>query len=235
MVAVTGSKFLTGPIFSGALFVPPAMARRLRGRLLSPALRPYSARADWPAGWVAGRALTDAANDGLLLRWEAALAELRGFRALGEDQIEAFTTRFAEAIQTRLSDDPLFEPLAVRRLDRAAIGAGEGWDATATIFPFLVRDQPRASAPFLSMTATENVYRVLDGRWGRRRIARPAWPAGGLRRTRRRADQRAAAVQQRPRDRARRGRPGRSDPTRPERSRPGRTRDRPPGPGGPDL
>ena len=161
MVAVTGSKFLTGPIFSGALFVPPAAARRLRGRLLRPALKPYSARADWPEGWVAGKALNDAANDGLLLRWEAALAELRAFRALPLAKVEAFTLRFAEAVQARLAEDPLFEPLAVRALDRAAIGAPDGWDRIPTIFPFLLRQQPRPSAPFLSVAATENVYRCL--------------------------------------------------------------------------
>jgi len=161
MVAVTGSKFLTGPIFSGALFVPPATAERLRGRLLRPALKPYSARADWPETWFAGRALDDTANEGLLLRWEAALEEFRAFRALPEAAVEAFVVRFAEAAQARLSQDPLFEPLPVRALDREAIGASAGWDATPTIFPFLLRERPSANAPFLSVTATENVYRSL--------------------------------------------------------------------------
>ena len=162
MVAVTGSKFLTGPVFSGALFVPPATAKRLRGRLLRPALKPYSARADWPEGWVAGRALNEASNDGLLLRWEAALAEFRAFRALPRAEVERFTARFAEAVHARLAQDPLFEPLAVRPLDRAAIGASGGWDLTATIFPFLLREHPRPGASFLSVAATENVYRALN-------------------------------------------------------------------------
>ena len=161
MVAVTGSKFLTGPVFSGALFVPPATAKRLRGRLLRPALKPYSARADWPEGWVAGRALNEASNDGLLLRWEAALAEFRAFRALPEAEVARFTTRFAEAVQARLAGDPLFEPLAVRPLNRAAIGATGGWDQTPTIFPFLLREHPRPGASFLSVAATECVYRAL--------------------------------------------------------------------------
>jgi len=161
MVAVTGSKFLTGPVFSGALFVPPATARRLRGRLLRPALKPYSARADWPRDWVAGKGLNDAANDGLLLRWEAALAELRAFRALPDAAIAAFTARFAEAVQARLAEDPLFEPVAIRPLDRGAIGAADGWDRTPTIFPFLLRERASAAAPFLSVNATESVYRAL--------------------------------------------------------------------------
>ena len=144
MVAVTGSKFLTGPIFSGALFVPPQTAKRLRGRLLRPALKPYSARADWPETWLAGRALNDVANDGLLLRWEAALAELRAFRALPEADVGKFTARFADAVQSRLVDDPLFEPLPTRPLDRGAIGAARRLGPDADHLPL---PAARAAAP----------------------------------------------------------------------------------------
>jgi hypothetical protein len=161
MVAVTGSKFLTGPVFSGALFVPAAVALRLSGRLPRPALRAYSARADWPETWVAGKALNEAANEGLLLRWEAALAELRAFRAVPEIEVERFVTSFAKAVQTRLAEDPMFEPLAARPLDRAAIGAAGGWDQAATIFPFLLRDPSRVGGPLLSVAAVEAVYRCL--------------------------------------------------------------------------
>jgi hypothetical protein len=49
----------------------------------------------------------------------------------------------------------------VRRLDRGAIGAGEGWDQTPTIFPFLLRNGPRESASFLSVADTEKVFRNL--------------------------------------------------------------------------
>jgi hypothetical protein len=161
MVAVTGSKFLTGPVFSGALFVPPAAAERLGGRLLRPTLRPYSARADWPRAWIAGRGLAEAANEGLLLRWEAALAELRAFRALPEADVEAFTADFASAVRTRLAEDAMFEPLPVQALDRRAIGASGGWDEIPTIFPFLVRERPSQHAAFLSVADAQNVFRNL--------------------------------------------------------------------------
>jgi hypothetical protein len=160
MVAMTGSKFLTGPVFCGALFVPPATAKRMRGRLLTPALRAYSARAEWPHGWVAGAALNEVANEGLLLRWEAALAELRAFRALADADVEQFVQAFASAIQARLSGDPRFEPLPTRPIDRSAIGAGQGWDRLPTIFPFLLRQTAGAC---LSAAATESVYRSVMG------------------------------------------------------------------------
>ena len=108
---------------------------------------------------MAGAALSETANLGLLLRWEAALAELRAFRALDEGAVDRFVAAFAEAVQSRLADDPRFEPLAIRPLNRAAIGASGGWDQTPTIFPFLLRD--RAGGACLSTSATESVYRSV--------------------------------------------------------------------------
>jgi len=161
MVAVTGSKFLAGPTFSAALLVPQGPAERLRGRLVRPGLRAYSARAEWPAGWAAHAAMSDAANYGLLLRWEAALTELAAFRALPEADVEAFSRRFAEAVEARLADHPALDPLAGRAPDRAAIGAGKGWDAAPTIFPFLLKHTDGPHDGYLSLAATQDVYRNL--------------------------------------------------------------------------
>ncbi len=158
MVAVTGSKFLTGPTFCGALFVPEPVGGRLNSRLLPQGLRAYSARADWPAAWVAGAGMTEAANFGLLLRWEAAMAELRAFRALPMGDVKAFMDAFAAAIHSRLVDDPAFVPLPGRRLNRTAIGAAGAWDRAASIFPFLLREPGRR---YLSLSETEAVYRAL--------------------------------------------------------------------------
>jgi hypothetical protein len=172
MVAVTGSKFLTGPTFSGALFVPEAVGERLKSRLLPPGLRAYSARADWPADWVAGAAMTDAANFGLLLRWEAALAELSAFRALPQAEVEAFVRSFARVVRQRIANDPVLEALPTRRLDRGAIGAFTGWDRTASVFPFLLRHTGAGRSGYLSLAETEAVYRSLAGA-GRARLGQP--------------------------------------------------------------
>jgi len=179
MVAVTGSKFLAGPSFSGALFAPHQVSERLRGRRISPGLRAYSTRGEWPPGWTAGQTMTEAANIGLLLRWEAALAELAAFRALPAADLTRFATRFADVIQARLADEPLFEPLEIRPLDRAAFGGGDGWDLTTTIFPFLLRHTPSGRGGYLSLAATQDVYRGLcagDGAGGaglRARLGQP--------------------------------------------------------------
>ena len=171
LVAVTGSKFLGGPTFSGALLVPDQVAERLRARLPRAGLRPYSARAEWPQSWVAGAALTNAVNYGLLLRWEAAMSDLRAFRACPEGAVQTAARAFAEAVQARLGRDRRFEPLETRPLDRSALGVGEAWDDVPTVFPFMLRhDGVRHGGP-LSLAAHQDVYRGLLSR--RVRLGQP--------------------------------------------------------------
>ena len=158
MVALTGSKFLTGPTFSGALLVPRVLARRLQRQSLPPALGAYSAQAEWPRGWTAARSLPDAVNHGLLLRWEAALDELRAFRSIPDRDTAAFLHRFAEAVSARLREDPAFEPLPVPALDRRPLVESGHWDEIPTIFPFLLRGADRR---LLSREAMARVYAGL--------------------------------------------------------------------------
>ena len=158
MVAVTGSKFLTGPTFSGALFVPAPLAARFASRILPPGLAAYSARADWPAGWLAAAQLPNAANLGLLLRWEAALAELRAFRALPQMKLRASCApsraSFASASPT-IRRSSLSRPGGSTAAPSAPF---TGWDRTQTIFPFRVM---RPGGGGLTADQTAALYRSL--------------------------------------------------------------------------
>ncbi|HKF70405.1 MAG TPA: hypothetical protein VKB68_01545 [Stellaceae bacterium] len=158
MVALTGSKFLTGPTFSGALLMPRTLARKLRRQPLPSALGAYSARAEWPRGWTAARSLPDAANYGLLLRCEAALDELRAFRGIPDHYTAAFLARFAGAVASRLAADPAFEPLPVPALDRRPLVDAGGWDEIPTIFPFLLRGADRRP---LGREETARIYMAM--------------------------------------------------------------------------
>lgn len=163
MVALTGSKFMTGPTFSGALLIPESVGRRLRHRPVPTALRAYSARADWPRGWEAARRLDQGANFGLLLRWEAALEELRAFRSVPEAEITRFLRTFARAVRERLRRDPGFDPLPVPEFDRRPLIEATGWDDVQTIFPFLLfHPQTRAGRRPLSREETVRVYQLLQ-------------------------------------------------------------------------
>ncbi|HXB97780.1 MAG TPA: hypothetical protein VNZ54_06975 [bacterium] len=165
-VAITGSKFATGPAFCGALVLPPALAQAWQGRRLPPSLAAYSARADWPEGWAARHSLDADASLGLLLRWEAALAELKAFQALPEGALRAFLLDFAAAVQARLGRSPALEPLPAPALARG-FGLDQGWDAATTIFPFLLR----GSHGYLGVDEVEGVYQTLMASHGQ--VGRP--------------------------------------------------------------
>jgi hypothetical protein len=163
MIAITGSKFVTGPAFSGALFIPRAMSLRLRARPLPSGLRDYCSRADWPQAWAAGQGLPCVDNFGLLLRWEAALQELRALRAVPDSQIAQFLESFAAAIRERLRRDDAFEPLEVPALERSGLLDLPSWDRTQTIFPFLLRRAaPGIGHSYLDREQTTRIYRQLQ-------------------------------------------------------------------------
>jgi hypothetical protein len=162
IVAITGSKFITGPTFCGALLVPAGAARRLRTRTLPAALKSYSARADWPRNWAARDSLRHVPNDGLLLRWEAALTEMRAFRQLCDSAITNFLESFAKAITGRLERDPLFEGLPTPALDRGPIASAKSWDRLPTIFSFLLRRPASSGKPaWLNQSETKKVHELL--------------------------------------------------------------------------
>ncbi len=161
LVAVTGSKFLTGPAFSGALLVPSQMSQTLARRVLPARLRAWTARAEWPQGWTARAQLQPAVNLGLLLRWEAALAELRRFRALPEPSVRAFVGQFAKTADAAVAAHPAFDALEGRPLERGP-GVGGDWDDLATIFPFRLRRlEPYGAFPWLSLEETAQVHRLV--------------------------------------------------------------------------
>lgn len=134
MVALTGSKFFTGPSFSAALLLPEKFDQLASGEV----------------------------NLGLLLRWEAALVEWRRFCALPQDEVVRCLLLFAEAVRHRLANDSCFEPLAAPGLDRRPLTESSGWDCIQTIFPFLLHcvDLSGKKNP-LDRERVQQVYRRL--------------------------------------------------------------------------
>ncbi|MBV8635184.1 MAG: hypothetical protein JO002_11875 [Burkholderiaceae bacterium] len=163
MVALTGSKFATGPTFCGALMIPPLCARRMRRHPIPPALRAYSSRGDWPADWDSAAPLDQIANFGLLLRWEAALAEIRAFRSLSDEQIAGFLRAFGAAVQDKLQRSPLLDPLPLPSLERGSLAEADNWDHIPSIHPFLLFYPNVAKGrSALDRDQTQRVYQLLQ-------------------------------------------------------------------------
>ncbi len=132
MVMITGSKFLAGPSFSAALFIPNRVAAKNSDKIHTAASLPAA---------------------GLLLRWQVALTSWQALQALDQQQIKPFLQQFAGAMEQRLMHDERFSQLPAPALHRgiekttsrsqtnqSQTDQNQGeWDQSPTIFPFMLR------------------------------------------------------------------------------------------------
>ena len=164
MVAITGSKFMTGPAFSAALLVPEAAADRMQAASAPRALADLCLQGELPDGWRGAPELKAEANFGLVLRWEAALEEMRRFAALPPKAVTRFFSDFAAAVGERLADDEALESAPVRPLERTGLGAPPSWDRIQTIFPFFLKRGGRPMSPVETL-AVQRLMAADLGAW----------------------------------------------------------------------
>jgi selenocysteine lyase/cysteine desulfurase len=158
MVIVTGSKFFTGPPFSGALLVPKGLSNALDAvTAIAPGLRDYSSRSDWPMHWQNLRShFPIRANFGQWLRWEAALEEIRAYHEVSGEFRSRALTEFGSGVQRILASSPSLRLLPPQqrpeddRIDDEEL-------AQPTIFPFVIRHQGRV----LVLDDCRKIYRAL--------------------------------------------------------------------------
>ena len=140
MVIISGSKFYTGPPFSGALLVPPAIARLVADLTTLPqGFSQYLCRYEIPPCWAHLRtSLSDAPNIGLFLRWRTALWEMQAFHAVTTQEHNDYFQSFTRAVLRAIARYPQLElvesPVGERNIDNGAAR----WDRLPTIFTFLV-------------------------------------------------------------------------------------------------
>ncbi len=157
-VAVTGSKFMSGPIFSGALFVPASLAASLKSATPCVALSDYSGAGDWPADWAASHILPRRRNFGLLLRWQAALAEVEPLFARHPLKIGWVMLKFAAAVTDFIKEDKRFATIPTRVPDRSALSIEESYDTLPSVHPFLLKRGDQ----FVPADEMARIYRDLQ-------------------------------------------------------------------------
>ncbi|NEE01441.1 hypothetical protein [Phytoactinopolyspora halotolerans] len=159
MVIVTGSKFFGGPPFSGAVILPSTVAGRLAaGRDLPAGMADYLTRADVPEALSDLRAVARRGpNAGLLLRWEAALAEMRSFHNASPEIRDEVLRLLVAGLRKILEDTP---QISLVESPYTAIPQPDtrGLDDLPTIFTFLAR---RPDGTPLTMGQGRKVYRML--------------------------------------------------------------------------
>jgi hypothetical protein len=141
LVLITGSKFFTGPPLCGALLVPETLGGRIAMMAELPAaLADYTARDDWPQAFGRIREQLPARqNVGQILRWSAALADIRAYFAVPELFRRLALVEFAAAATRHFDRFPEFDLMPAA----PSLFADRERDefAARTIFPFrLLRD-----------------------------------------------------------------------------------------------
>jgi len=157
IVIITGSKFFTGPAFSGALLIPAALGSALAAvSEIAPGLCEYTSRSDWPKNWrVLRSGFPIRTNFGQWLRWEAALEETRAYFNVPDQFRRSALTTFGNGVQRIINSSPSLRLLPPQQ--KPAGGIDDEELAQTTIFPFVIRQHDRV----LPLDDCRKIYRAL--------------------------------------------------------------------------
>ncbi|MFA9429347.1 hypothetical protein [Egicoccus sp. AB-alg2] len=165
-VVVTGSKFLAGPPFSGALLIPPSLIDRVRARPWPEGVGVYLDRGAVPPALRAlRRVASPAPNPGLLLRWSAALAQADVYLRLPVDLRRRVLAHLTDAACAALDRSPVAEPLDTPPAVAASVPSGAGAGAARPVpleeAPSIFTFRVLADGEPLELTALRTVDRLL--------------------------------------------------------------------------
>lgn len=106
MVLLTGSKFLSGPPFSGALILPGFLSRRIKNiEDLPIGLSSIFGQTEFPIQWQNPECVEfDFINIGLLLRWKAAIYEMNKIFKIPNHRLKYVIDRFRDQVRQMVED-----------------------------------------------------------------------------------------------------------------------------------
>ncbi len=157
MVFVTGSKFFGGPPFSGAVLIPRTSVSH-RDKPVPAGLADFLSHHDVPADLTALRAAGgEKPNFGLVLRWRAAIAEIRSFLNASPEIRDEILRRLARGIRETIDASP---HLSLVESPYTAFPTDDqrGLDDLPTIFTFVVLD---ADGHAYDMEAAKEIHKML--------------------------------------------------------------------------
>ncbi len=141
IVTITGSKYFTGPPYSGALIVPKNVSKSIDSvkKTLPKGLNNYYNHSDWPTSWFCSKDLSDGFNYGSYMRWNAAIVEMDRYyktpilyRNLGIEM-------FCNFVEDSINDASFLEPLFEDETKIKTYSSEEfGLRNIRTIFPFFI-------------------------------------------------------------------------------------------------
>jgi hypothetical protein len=166
LVLITGSKFFTGAPFSGALVVPPVIARQVdRLPPFPDGFAEFATRYDFPPRWsYLASQLPDFPNIGLLLRWQSALWEMKAFYFTPRQKRYRTIQSFGRAMLDMIDKNPDLELIAPHHHKTPEDTENTQWDQLPNIFTFFLLKKNHKGNPSSPLTYEEarRAYRWLN-------------------------------------------------------------------------
>lgn len=168
MVQISGSKFFTGPPFSGALVAPKLLRMRAKEvRQLLAAAPAIALPEDWNAWWresLDRSPVASAVSFAHLFRALPAIAEAHLLRALPQELCRYAFDRFQEAVKARLAVSPNL--VTIDELDEVKEGTSDGVASdlsTQSIVCFAIaRPEDDGSGQTLNAEECQRLFELLN-------------------------------------------------------------------------
>lgn len=141
IVSITGSKYFTGPPYSGALILPKTVSKLIQSKnvCLPKGLTAYYHKSDWPASWFCSNELSQGFNYGSYMRWNAALVEMDRYFKTPILYRNMGIEMFCNFIEDSINEATFLEPIYANEAKVNSYKSKEfGLRNIRTIFPFFI-------------------------------------------------------------------------------------------------
>lgn len=163
ILLLTGSKFFTGPPFSGVAIFPAGFSCQLiqSGRPLPQGLIEYLPKPDLGRWEALLENATTPTTIGIYLRWKAALEEAKRYYYVPKEKRIEGLDRFSHEVSGLIDKHPLLEPL----FDKSSAWwarsdmLGDELGVRRSIFPFLIRHR---NGEYLTQEQVRSLYEQLN-------------------------------------------------------------------------
>ncbi len=161
IVTITGSKYFTGPPYSGALILPECVSNLILSaeNTLPKGLTQYYNHSDWPATWFCSQDLSDGYNYGSYMRWNAAIVEMDRYYKTPVLYRNMGIEMFCNFVDDSIKDATFLEPLYGDETNTNTYKSKEfGIRNIRTIFPFFILKNNEV----LSIDNVKKLYTLLN-------------------------------------------------------------------------
>ncbi|MBK5208016.1 MAG: hypothetical protein JJE44_00755 [Flavobacteriaceae bacterium] len=161
IVTITGSKYFTGPPYSGALILPESVSKLIHSvkNTLPKGLTKYYHHSDWPTLWFCSNDLSDGYNYGSYMRWNAAIVEMDRYYKTPILYRNMGIEMFCNFVEDSIKDATFLEPLCGDETKTNSYNSKEfGIRNIRTIFPFFILKNNEV----LSIDNVKKLYTLLN-------------------------------------------------------------------------